>query len=79
MTSHLVNVYKGYRVYRHLSFTNILNHIICNRIMKSKSLVSIAPSMYNISSKFPGKIVTNWVLNSTFNKMLTAGNTLEDL
>jgi hypothetical protein len=47
--------------------------------MKNKALVAIAPTIYNLSSKFPGKTITNWVLNSTFNKMLTAGNTLEDL
>jgi len=74
-----LSVYKGYRVYRHLSFMAIVNHMICNRIMKSKFIVEMTPSLYNVASKFPGKMITNWVVNSTFNKMLTAGNTLADL
>jgi hypothetical protein len=47
--------------------------------MKSKFLVAMTPALYDVATKFPGKTITNWVLNSTFNTMLTAGNTLADL
>jgi hypothetical protein len=72
-------VLKGFRVFRHLSILGIFNHLICNRIMKSKTLVSYAPNIYKISCIFPGKTITNLFISSTFNKMFTGGNTLTDV
>jgi len=66
------------RVYKHLSTSNILNLMLCNKLMKSKFLVKNAGRMYKTSSAILGEGFTNAVLNSTFCKALTAGNTFED-
>jgi hypothetical protein len=47
--------------------------------MKSKFLVAAAPSIYNYLCFFPGKTLTNLLMQSTFNQMFTLGNSLDQL
>ena len=70
---------KNLRVYRHLSISQLLSHLACNRIMKSRLLVAAAPSIYQYLCYFPGKTLTNLFISSTFNRMFTLGNSLEQL
>jgi hypothetical protein len=65
------------RVYKQLSTPAIFNLMLCNRLMKSKRLVANAPLMYKYSNRFFGSTLTNFILNQTFCKALTAGNTLK--
>jgi hypothetical protein len=74
-----LQLYKNLRVYKHLSIVGILNHLICNRIMKSKILVAAAPALYRAASRFPGKTITHWFIGNTFNRVFTGGNRIEDL
>lgn len=71
--------FKSLKIYSHLKVSSLLNHIFCNRIMHSKLLVSAAPSIYNILKFIPGKTITNWLISSTFNKVLTGGSSLTDV
>lgn len=71
--------YKNLRAYGHLSFYQIINQIICNRLMTSKHLVSASPYLYRAACRFPGSIITNWFIGNTFNRIFTGGNRLEDL
>jgi hypothetical protein len=71
--------YKNLRVYRHLSLLGIINHIICNRVMKSQFLVSVSPALYQAARRFPGKTITHWLIGSTFNRVFTGGNKIEGL
>jgi hypothetical protein len=68
--------YKNLRVYGHLSFYQIINQLVCNRLMTSKSLVAASPSLYKAACRFPGKTITNWFIGSTFNRIFTGGNQL---
>jgi hypothetical protein len=65
------------RVYKQLSTSAILNLMLCNRLMKSKPLVANAAKMYKYSTQIFGSSITNFVLNQTFCRALTAGNTLK--
>jgi hypothetical protein len=65
------------RVYKQISTLSIFNLMLCNRLMKSKRLVASAALMYKYSSRFLGSTITNFALNQTFCKALTAGNTLK--
>ena len=66
------------RVYKHMTTLNILNSMICNRIMKSPTLVKNSRAMYEFSSKILGKKIVNWFVTLTFCKTLTAGNSLTE-
>lgn len=74
-----LQLYKNLRVYRHLSIPGIFNHLICNRVMKSKTLVAAAPTLYRAATRFPGKTLTHWLIAATFNRVFTGGNRIEDL
>ena len=66
------------KVYKHLSTPAILNLMMCNRLMKIKPLVAKSAMLYKYSTKILGSTIPNFVLNQTFCRALTAGNTLED-
>lgn len=66
------------RVYKQLTTPAILNLMLCNRLMKIKPLVANSAKLYKLSRAVLGETITNGVLNQTFCKALTAGNTLED-
>lgn len=66
------------RVYKNLSTSAILNLMLCNRLMKIKPLVANASKLYKYSNKIFGSSITNFALNQTFCRALTAGNTLSD-
>jgi len=68
---------KHLRVYRHLSHLQLLNHLLCNRVIKSSLLVSAAPALYRYLCYFPGKTITNFLVGSTFNRLFTLGSSLE--
>jgi hypothetical protein len=73
-----VDAFKQLRVYRRLSFPLILNEIACNRIMKLSSLIAVAPRIYQLSCKIIGKNFVNFIINSTYCKIFTAGNTIRE-
>ena len=50
--------------------------MMCNKIMKSKTLVANSPYLYNLSIKLCSRKLTHFFINKTFCKALTAGNTL---
>lgn len=64
------------KVYKHLPTSSILNLMLCNRLMKSKKLVANSAKLYKLSRNIFGSTISNFVINSTFGKGLTAGNTL---
>ncbi len=66
------------RVYKNLPTSAILNLMLCNRLMKNKSLVANAANLYKYSRRVFGSGITNFMLNRTFCRALTAGNTLEE-
>ena len=76
---YLIDSFKTLRVYRKHSLTEIMNHIICNRIMKNKAIVNHSAFLYQLSSKYIGKNFTNFILQSTYAKIFTAGNSIEDV
>ncbi len=57
---------------------NIVNSMICNRIMKFPSIVRQSRNIYDISSKLLSKSFVDYIITNTFCKTLTAGNTLEE-
>jgi hypothetical protein len=65
------------RVYKQLPLGSLLNLMLCNRIMKSKPLVTHANKIYKLSNCIFGKQITNALINRTFCRALTAGNTLK--
>ncbi len=64
------------RVYKQLSTYNILNLMLCNRLMKVKPLVANSAKLYKYSKNILGSTITHYALNQTFCRALTAGNTL---
>ena len=64
------------RVYKQLPTPQILNLMLCNRLMKVKPLVVNSAKIYKYSTKVLGSSIPNFILNQTFCKALTAGNTL---
>ncbi len=70
--------YANLRVYKSLSTLNLLNSMLCNRIMKKPILVNNSRRMYELSTKLFGKSFVNAILTATFCKVLTAGNSLQE-
>lgn len=68
--------YVHLRVYKNLTNKELFNIMLCNRIMKVPILVNNSRFLYNLSSKIFGKTFTNYIINQTFCKALTAGNSL---
>ena len=73
-----LNKFINLRVYKSMTTLNILNSIICNRIMKFPSIVRQSRNIYDISSKLLSKKFVDYIITNTFCKTLTAGNTLEE-
>ena len=69
--------YSQLRIYKSMSTRDLLNAMMCNRIMKKSILVDNSRWLYNMSSKIFGKTFTNAVVNATFCKVFTAGNSLQ--
>lgn len=70
--------YAKLRIYKNLSTLDLLNAMMCNRVMKKSILVENSRWMYNMSSKILGKTFTNAVVNTTFCRVFTAGNSLHE-
>ncbi len=68
--------YVNLRVYKNLSTVNLLNAMMCNRVMKKSILVDNSRRIYNLTSKIFGKTFVNAIVNATFCKVFTAGNSL---
>jgi hypothetical protein len=66
------------RVYSRLTVPLILNDMLCNRIMKLSFFVDQAQPIYKYSCKLIGKNFVNWLINSTYCRVFTAGNTIEE-
>lgn len=72
------DLFKQLRIYRRLSFPLLVNEVACNRIMKLSSLVAIAPQVYKFSCRLIGKNFVNKIIQSTYCKIFTAGNTIQE-
>lgn len=70
------NEYHSLRIYRRMSTLNIMNLMMCNRMMKVKPLVANSSKLYKVSSRIFTPTLTNFIINQTFCKVFTAGNTL---
>lgn len=75
---HTAKSFYNLRVYKNQSTPDILNLMLCNRLMKNKSLVAKSAKLYKYSRTIFGSTITNFVLNNTFCRALTAGNTLQE-
>lgn len=73
-----VEVFKQLRVYRRFSLPLILNDMACNRLMKLTFFVDNAPLIYRYACRLIGRNFVNELLNSTYCKVFTAGNTIEE-
>ena len=71
-----VNQFSHLGIYKALSTPAIVNLMICNRVMKSKPIVANANRLYKISRSVLGSPIVDTVIQKTFCKALTAGNTL---
>lgn len=65
------------RVYKNLKTIDLINAMMCNRLMKMPTLVKHSRTLYDVSSKILSKWFVNGILTHTFCKILTAGNTLQ--
>ena len=65
------------RVYRNNSLFDIFNTLLCNRLMKFPKLVAKSDHFYSIACKIMGKTIPNYILQNTFMRLFTAGNTLK--
>ena len=63
-------------VYKALSTPAIVNLMVCNRVMKIKPIVANANRLYKISRSILGSTFVDTMIQKTFCKALTAGNTL---
>ncbi len=70
--------FKHLRIYRRLTLPFLFNDMLCNRIMKLNSLVNYAPKIYQLSCNLLGKNFVNTLLDSTYCKVFTAGNTIKE-
>ena len=73
-----IDNFKQLRIYRRLTLPLLFNDMLCNRIMKLNSFVNYAPKMYQLSCNFFGKNFINTLLHSTYCKVFTAGNTIQE-
>ena len=71
-------LFKHLRVYKRLTLPLIINDMLCNRIMKLSFFVDKAQVIYKYSCKVFGKNFVNWCINSTYCKVFTAGNTINE-
>lgn len=72
-----LQAYKALRIYRRLPTSLIFNSLLCNRIMKVPLFVNNASKIYKGIRSIFGLSLANALINHTFCKMLTAGNTIE--
>jgi hypothetical protein len=73
-----VDGFKQLRVYKRLSLPLLLNELACNRIMKLSSFVNAAPQIYRYSCRLLGRNFVNHIIQSTYCKIFTAGNTIQE-
>ncbi len=66
------------RVYHNLTVSQLLNSMLCNRLMKTPFMVLNSRFLYNSISKVIGSTPTHFLLKNTFGKALTAGSTLHE-
>lgn len=64
------------RIYKNFTTPEIFNLMLCNKLMRIKPLVANAAKLYKVSSTVLGSNLTHVILNNTFCRALTAGNTL---
>ena len=65
------------RVYRNNSLFDICNTLFCNKLMKMPKLVAKSNDLYSIACKIMGKSIPTFILQNTFMRLFTAGNTLK--
>lgn len=54
------------RVYKNKSLYAILNTLLCNKLMRSKRLVSNSPFLYKYATRIVGKSLPSFILKKTF-------------
>ena len=69
--------FKNLRVYKRLTVPLLLNDIACNRLMKLNFVVDKAPDIYRLSTHIIGKGFINAIVNATYCKIFTGGNTVQ--
>ena len=70
--------YANLRVYKNLSTLNLLNAMMCNRIMKKPILVKNSKRIYDLSSKIFGHTFVDVIINATFCKLLSSGTSISE-
>ena len=78
MSKH-INYYKNLRAYRHLSFFNLINHVLCNQILKQPYLAAFLPSMHQTTNNIFRKSLIHFIMKHTFCKVFTGGLNLANL
>jgi len=78
MAKSSLDLFRSLRVYERLSVGMLLNDMVCNRIMKINFVVNRAPSIYNLATKVFGNNFINTILNATYCKIFTAGNSIAE-
>lgn len=63
-------------IYKALTTPSIINLMVCNRVMKVPFIVANANRLYKISRSILGSTIVDAVIQKTFCRALTAGNTL---
>lgn len=74
------NSYKKFanlRVYKNVSTPRICNILLCNRLMKIPIMVENASRLYKVSSLMFTPYLTDSLMNKTFCRVFTGGNTLD--
>ena len=69
-------VFKQLRVYQSFTIPQILNTMLCNKLMKVNFLVERAPTMYKSATRLFGSKFVNSIIHSTYCKVFTAGTTV---
>ena len=72
-------VFKALKVYGNLPLTHLLKLMFCNRIMNSSMVLGNTGGLYRVGRFFPGKLVTDWIIDSTFGKVFSGGKTIEEM
>ena len=70
---------KRLRIHQRFTTLELINLIICNRIIKRKFVVDNAFAIYRAACIFPGTYITNRLLAATIGKMFTVGASLDSL
>ena len=72
-------VFKALKTYGNLPLAHLMKLLFCNRIMRSNLILGNTGGLYRAARFFPGKWITDWAIDNTFDTVFSGGKTIDEI